>query len=47
MRNQIANDNVNLKYSFIDKYIIDDLIKTLYKDKFELFRHLVGLKSRL
>ena len=41
------NDNVNLKYILIDKQIIDDLIKTLYKDKFELFRYLIDLKPRL
>ena len=29
------NDNVNLKYILIDKQIINDLIKTLCKDKFE------------
>ena len=41
------NDNVNLKYIFIDKQIIDDLIKALCRDKFELFRYLVDLKPRL
>ena len=47
MRNQIANDNVNLKYISIDKQIIDDLIKALCRNKFEQFRHLIDLKPRL
>ena len=47
MRNQITNDNINLKYISIDKQIITDIIKTLYKNNFEQFRYLIDLKSRL
>ena len=41
------NDNVTLKYILIDKQMIDNFIKIFYKNKFEQFRYLIDLKSRL
>lgn len=46
VRGQIADGNVDLKYISTDKQVADGLTKALCRDKFELFRELIGLEPR-
>ena len=38
MREKIVNNDIVLKYVFIKKQIVDNLIKSLFKIKFNMFR---------
>ena len=38
MREKIVNNDIVLKYVFIEKQIVDGFIKSLFKIKFDVFR---------
>ena len=47
MREKINNNIMNVQYIFINKQIIYNLIKTLYFDKFIIFRDALEMKTIL
>ena len=45
MRKKINDDIMNLIYMLINEMIINNLIKTLNKDKFKIFRIVINFKK--
>ena len=45
VREQINNNTINMQFVFIDKQITNNFIKTLYLDKFVIFRNVLKIKA--
>ena len=43
-REKIVDKIITFEYTFTNKQIVNELIKTLTKDKFEMFRDVIELK---